>query len=567
MDKHNVEKILNMPMPGTLKEIRSFVCLAGYYRRFIEGFAELARPLTSLQSKEACARLKRIGGNRTKFELPEEVKETVEILKKKITEGPILALPDFDRPFGMRTDASQYAIGGVLYQVDEEEREHPIWFASKTLNATEQKWSATEREMLAVYTWIRYWRPYVWGRAFTVYTDHSPLTGIKTRKDVTGRLTNMILKLQEYDYELKYTPGRTHHVPDALSRTPIARRTAEGEGMVAPVEGRDDGEDGYEEAVKGEELARRVLKGEEGETKKEGYQVHERQRKAARRNMEEWGKRRYEWIGSLEAISMAQLEDESLEECRALAVERNRKGIWMIEEEILFRIRRRKRGREDVQLVVPKEWRQKAIEMEHDTKMAGHMGVFKTMERVARKYWWPGMRKDVADWIKTCLVCQEFKKGRAEKKGLLRPIEAYLPFELMGMDILTDLKVTKNGNKHIVVLTDYYTKWPEAFAIPNHEAETLAKIIVTKIMSRHGAPERIITDRAQDFMADVYRQITELINTKHSPMTPYHPQTDGQTERMIGTITGILARIAETENDWDEQLPYALWAYRVRCTR
>ena len=86
--------------------------------------------------------------------------------------------------------------------------EHPIWFARRVLNATERKWSATEREMLAVYKWIRYWRPYLWGRAFKVYTDHNPLTGIKTKKDITGRLTKMILKLQEYDYELKYTPGR-----------------------------------------------------------------------------------------------------------------------------------------------------------------------------------------------------------------------------------------------------------------------------------------------------------------------------------------------------------------------
>ena len=144
----------------------------------------------------------------------------------------------------------------------------------------------------------------------------------------------------------------------------------------------------------------------------------------------------------------------------------------------------------------------------------------------------------------------------------MKPIEAYLPFELMGMDILTNLNETLDGYKHIVVLTDYYTKWPEAFAVKDHSAKTLAQIIVKEIMSRHGAPERIITDRGQDFMLDMYRQVMELIGMKHSPMTLYHPQMDGQTERMIGTITGILARIAETENDWDVQLLYVLYAYR-----
>ena len=87
------------------------------------------------------------------------------------------------------------------------------------------------------------------------------------------------------------------------------------------------------------------------------------------------------------------------------------------------------------------------------------------------------------------------------------------------------------------------------------------RIIATEIFPRHGAPERIITDRGQDFMSDVYREVTELLHTKHSPTTPYHPQTDGQCERMIGTITGILAKIAETENNWDEQLPFALYTY------
>jgi hypothetical protein len=113
-----------------------------------------------------------------------------------------------------------------------------------------------------------------------------------------------------------------------------------------------------------------------------------------------------------------------------------------------------------------------------------------------------------------------------------------------------------------VVLTDYYTKWPEAFAVQDHTANTLARIIATQIFPRHRAPERIITDQGQDFMSDIYWQITELLHTKHSPTTPYHPQTDRQCERMIGTITWTLAKITEEENDWDEQLPFALYTYR-----
>jgi hypothetical protein len=239
MDNYNVEKILNMPMPGTVKEVRSFVCLVGYYRRFIKDFATIARPLTELQSKDVCARLKKIPGQRNKFELPEEVQEAVRKLKAKITEEPVMALPDFSKPFGMRTDASQYAIGGVLFQWDEDNNEHPIWYASRILKAPERTWSASEREMLGVYEWMRYWRPYLWGRPFKAYTDHSPLTGIKTKKDITGRLTNMILKLQEYDFELIYTPGRINVVADALTRGPIVDKEA-AYRVIAMIERREE---------------------------------------------------------------------------------------------------------------------------------------------------------------------------------------------------------------------------------------------------------------------------------------------------------------------------------------
>jgi hypothetical protein len=200
-------------MPSTNTEVRSFCNLAGFYRKFVKGYAHIAKPLTDLAG---------IPGKKVKINLSEEAKKSFELIKTLITQEPILMLPDVNKPFEIRTDASDYAIGGVLFQRDEKGEEKPISFASRVLSKTEQRYSTTEREMLAIYNWIRYWRSYIWGTSFKVYTDHSPLRGIKTKKDVTRRLTRMILNLQEYDFQLFYTPGKKNVVADALSREPFA---------------------------------------------------------------------------------------------------------------------------------------------------------------------------------------------------------------------------------------------------------------------------------------------------------------------------------------------------------
>ena len=205
---------------------------------------------------------------------------------------------------------------------------------------------------MAVYEWIRYWRPYLWGRTFKVHTDHSPLTGIKTKKDITGRLTNMILKLQEYDYELVYIPGKKNVVADALSREPITTK----EKIIAMLEREEDLEE-IQIEMGGKEFARWIMSiGKEEEKKKEEKlkTLHQRPRKRAQKNWNEWQERRFHWIGKKEEFSREQGEDESLEEFRQRAIGENRGGLWVVEEDILYRIRKRRKGKEDLQLVVPK---------------------------------------------------------------------------------------------------------------------------------------------------------------------------------------------------------------------
>ena len=169
----------------------------------------------------------------------------------------------------------------------------------------------SEREMLAVYEWMWYWRLYLWERTFKAYTDHSPLTGIKTKKDITEMLTNMISKLQEYAYELIYTPGVKNVVADALLRELIAekqKRERMNTERVIVALAREEGVENKEIHMEGKEFARWVLaiareEGKEVKEKKVPFTMHKRKRTRAKNNLAEWAKRMFLWIDTPEEIS------------------------------------------------------------------------------------------------------------------------------------------------------------------------------------------------------------------------------------------------------------------------
>lgn len=207
VDPEKILAVLNIPAPKTVREIRKFLGIASWYRRFVPNFATRTEPLTRmLRKKEA-------------FCWTEEANEAFNDLKGCLVEAPILSCPDFTVPFQVQTDASGYGLGAVLYQLIGEE-ERVIAFASRSLTSSERKFTATERECLAVLWAIEKWRPYLEGYHFTVHTDHSCLLWLHKLKDPQGRLGRWVLRLQQYDYNVIHRKGKDNTVADFLSRTP-----------------------------------------------------------------------------------------------------------------------------------------------------------------------------------------------------------------------------------------------------------------------------------------------------------------------------------------------------------
>jgi hypothetical protein len=204
-DPSKVSCVQKHPVPKNITEIKQFLGLTGYYRRFIENYSHLAKPLTRLLKKD------------TPFEWTTECEAAFKNLIDKLTTAPVLQYPDFERTFILTTDASQFAIGSVLSQGNPGS-DHPIAYASRTLNKAEQSYSTAEKELLSIVWSIKNFRPYLLGRKFQIYTDHRPLTWLFNVKDPGSRLMRWKLKLAEYHYEVIFKPGIKNTNADALSR-------------------------------------------------------------------------------------------------------------------------------------------------------------------------------------------------------------------------------------------------------------------------------------------------------------------------------------------------------------
>jgi hypothetical protein len=209
-----IEAIAKYPPPKNLEQLRTYLGLTGYYRKFVRDYAKLVQHLTRLTKKNV------------PFQWGEDQEIAFQELKSRLTKAPLLRYSDFSRPFFIHCDASGYGIGSVLGQVQKnvhnaDELEVVIGFASKHLNESESKWPIIEKEAFSIVHAVQHYYPYLYGRRFQVYTDHRPLEWLMSKKESSGRLARWSLLLQEFDMEIVYRPGKINQNADCLSRTPV----------------------------------------------------------------------------------------------------------------------------------------------------------------------------------------------------------------------------------------------------------------------------------------------------------------------------------------------------------
>src|SRR2546423_2915582 len=211
--------------------------------------------------------------------------------------------------------------------------------------------------------------------------------------------------------------------------------------------------------------------------------------------------------------------------------------------------------------VLQKDETEIILYMVHNHKMGGHFGIDTTYNKIAERYYWKGMYEDTKKYIKCCDNCQ--RRGQKGENCYLNPIEVREPFERIGIDFVGPLEKTRRGNRYILVVTNYLTKWPEAKAMKDTTATNVVKFIYKIIICRYECPKIILSDRRTHFKNKLVEELCEKFEIKHKLSAPYHLQTNGLVERFNRTLCESLAKLSEKENQWDEHIKQVLFAYRT----
>lgn len=487
-----IEAIKQWPMPTCEKEVRQFLGMLGYYRRFIRDFAKIVKPLTALLRKDM------------EFLITPEVKACFEKCKQLLMLDPVLIYPDFSKEFLLTTDASDYAIGAVLSQ-GPIGNDRPIAYASRTLNQTEERYSTTEKEFLAIVWAVNHFRPYLYGRKFKMFTDHQPLTFSFT--NANHRVIRGKLALEEFDYELIYKPGKQNVVADALSRVNLkkhnqlnAHSQSSSSLNVEPSEREEELSDEESEEMtvhsadtsddyfiryteKPINVFRTQVLFKIGNIEMSAYEqifpkYHRHtivKKQYSEEEVVETLKRTLnpKGINCLKIpISLAQLVQETYKKHFSSS------NIYkvFISETLLDDIRMNEEQDEIVRRV----------------HLYGHRGIKENKNQILQTYFFPQLERKLKIFIDSCDICKKAKYDRKPPKLIRKSTFGEKPFERVHMDIFF-----LQGQKWLTIV-DSFSKFANAIPLDTRTIVDI-KTAITEHIRQFGRPRTIVSDQEPSF--------------------------------------------------------------------
>lgn len=500
-----VKAIQNLPFPTTAKGMQRVLGQFTYYRQFIKGFAQIARPLyeaikmdeTEKPTEEESPKQRaRRQGRQTVMETQERL-DALQKLKDMLSNAPVLHHPDFARPFVLHTDGSKRGLAATLEQDDPEtKKRHPILFISRALKDEETRYTATEIECLGVYWALHKLAAYVEGSpGLILVTDHSALKWIwKISPTTNARLHRWSLLLGPLKDKVKieHRAGRLHSNVDPISRDPIQETyylgSTEAQGFhakVLSVMATDEFLKAYEQACKKEKIP------------------------------------------------------DGLEQ---------KDQLWYKQKKGFYR------------LWVPSEMRNTVLEHLHDK--TGHPGFLRTYVSLRHSFWWKGVKAAAMEYVKSCHRCQTEKARTTKPPGDLQPIKSpEVPFHTISIDFVEKLNTIRGMNR-LATVTCKFSKAICLIPCPARlTGEQFAEEFLRVVYPRWGMPAKIVSDRDPRFTGNFWKAFTSLVHTQLGMTTASHPQADGQSERTNRTIEIMIRAYVfdleerRKEADWVKLLP------------
>ena len=470
-----LKAISEAPEPSNVQELRAFLGLLNYYGRLIPNRASLTRPLNRLLSKDCL------------WHWSKECTKAFELAKKTLLSSSVLTHYNPSLPLKLAGDASSYGVGAVISHMMEDGTERPIAFASRTLSPSEQNYSQLEKEALSLIFGVKKFHLYLYGRSFTLITDHKPLTTILGPKHgipplAAARLQRWSLILAAHRYDIEYHSTGAHANADSLSRLPLKSTEPE--------------------VISDEPSVFNV-------SQLERLPVTAKQLKAATRTdpilskvlhfvKSGWPKQvesdiRPFWFRRLELT----VEGECL--------------LW------------------GIRVLVPQKLRDRLLDELHQD----HPGISR-MKAVARSYiWWPGLDKAIENLAKSCASCQAVKHSPA-----VAPLQPWVwpdqPWKRVHLDFAGPFQ-----GAMFLVAVDAHSKWPEVHIMRETTAAKTINVLHT-VFSTFGLPEHLVTDNGPQFVSEDFAMFCRLNGIKHIRCAPYHPASNGLAERFVQSLKSAL---------------------------
>ena len=519
-DEDKLGVIKNWLKPQCVKELQEFLGLCGYYRRFIKDFAGITQPLYQLLKKDS------------KFEWNDLAAASFHKLKTSLMSPPVLSLPCKEGKYVLDTDASFGAIGAVLSQIQNGE-ERVIAYASRILTKAQRKYCITRKELLAIYVFVKKFKHYLYGKKFIVRTDHVALKWLLNWDSPnTSQYCIWKAELEIFEMEIEYRKGKEHINADAISRFPHCEQCSIK----------------HQNPQKRRNIKVDYEKSDVSCNEEEKVLCRVEQEKFLYQNKDEELKMVINAILSGSVMDLSKIP--------------RYKNMWKKKEYLRVRgdaLYYKKNG--IYRYIVPQCDIKTCVQMIHEK--LGHVGIEKTTGVVENEFYWPGWRKDIHEYVLSCIECSSAKEIEGRNRAKLQSIITNKPFEIVGIDIAGPYPETKQGNRFILGIIDYFSKYVSLIPLKQITAENVAKALWKEWISKFGAPECIHSDNGTNFQSALISELCVSMEIKRTFSSPYYPQSNGLIERTFKTMKSMITASLKNHSCWDDVITHVEYGLRM----